>query len=61
MLSAAAVLDASLAERLSRAAGFPNLVAHAYETIDVNRVFQAARSGPDDLRAFFTALASARD
>jgi hypothetical protein len=45
------------AERLTRAAGFRNVVAHAYETLDMDRVFAAAVQGPADLRAFLGALA----
>jgi uncharacterized protein YutE (UPF0331/DUF86 family) len=47
-----------LAERLMKAAGFRNVVAHAYESIDMRRVYDAALDGPDDLRAF---LARVRD
>jgi len=47
-----AQLDPSLAERLGRAAGFRNVVAHAYESLDMARVHRAAQRGPDDLRAF---------
>lgn len=57
-LAAAGKLDAGLAARLRRAAGFRNLVAHAYETIDLERVHRAATDGPADLRAF---LRVARD
>jgi uncharacterized protein with HEPN domain len=35
-----------------RAAGFRNVVAHAYETLDLARVHQAATKGPADLLAF---------
>jgi uncharacterized protein YutE (UPF0331/DUF86 family) len=51
-LSSAGHLDRALAERLSRAAGFRNIVAHAYDAIDMRVVYEAARSGPSDLRAF---------
>ena len=57
-LTAAGVLDAALARRLVAAAGFRNLVAHAYESIDLERVHNAATHGPADLRAF---LATMRD
>ena len=57
-LSRAGQLDAELAERLTKAAGFRNVVAHAYESLDMGRVHDAARAGPADLRAF---LARARD
>lgn len=56
-LADAQVLDAALADRLTRAAGFRNVVAHAYETLDMDRVFAAAAQGPADLRAFLGALA----
>jgi uncharacterized protein YutE (UPF0331/DUF86 family) len=55
-LAQAGVLDAALADRLTRAAGFRNVVAHAYESLDMRRVHRAAREGPADLRAFLAAL-----
>ena len=55
-LAAARVLDDALAERLVRAAGFRNVVAHAYDWLDMARVFRTAREGPPDLRAFLVAL-----
>ncbi|MGH7336004.1 MAG: type VII toxin-antitoxin system HepT family RNase toxin [Myxococcota bacterium] len=55
-LQEAGVIDASLAERLARAAGFRNVVAHAYESLDLARVHRAATSGPADLLAFVAAL-----
>jgi uncharacterized protein YutE (UPF0331/DUF86 family) len=57
-LGAAGVLDAALVRRLAAAAGFRNVVAHAYEAIDLVRVHSAATHGPADLRAF---LAVVRD
>lgn len=51
-------LEATLGERLSRAAGFRNLVAHAYEGLDMKQVHAAATHGPADLLAF---LRLARD
>lgn len=57
-LAAAGELDRELAMRLAKAAGFRNLIAHAYERIDMARVHEAASSGPADLRAF---LRQARD
>ena len=57
LLQKAGVLaDATLADRLVRAAGFRNLVAHAYETLDMQRVHDAARRGPADLLAFLALL-----
>jgi uncharacterized protein YutE (UPF0331/DUF86 family) len=49
-------IDASLADRLVRAAGFRNVVAHAYENLDLARVHRAAKTGPADLLAFVSAL-----
>jgi uncharacterized protein YutE (UPF0331/DUF86 family) len=51
-------LDPALANRLGKAAGFRNVVAHAYEAIDMKIVYDAAHQGPADLRAF---LARVRD
>lgn len=45
-------LEPGLADRLARAAGFRNVVAHAYEGLDMARVHAAARSGPRDLLDF---------
>jgi hypothetical protein len=56
-LAKAGHLDAELASRLGRAAGFGNLVGHAYEPLDMQKVYAAARSGPADLRAFSRAPA----
>jgi uncharacterized protein YutE (UPF0331/DUF86 family) len=50
------VLESGLAERLARAAGFRNAVAHAYEGLDMERIWRAAKDGPADLRAFLGAL-----
>ena len=55
-LNGAGVIEKDLAERLVRAAGFRNVVAHAYESIDMQRVYRAASEGPIDLRAFLAAL-----
>ena len=56
-LAQAGAIDSALAERLSRAAGFRNVVAHAYESLDMARVHRAAMTGPADLRAFLLRLA----
>lgn len=56
-LAAAGHLDEDLAGRLARAAGFRNVVAHAYEQLDMVRVHRAASDGPADLMRF---LATAR-
>jgi uncharacterized protein YutE (UPF0331/DUF86 family) len=55
-LAEAGRLDPVLAGGLARAAGFRNVVAHAYERLDMARVHRAAREGPADLRAFLAAL-----
>jgi uncharacterized protein YutE (UPF0331/DUF86 family) len=55
-LADAGVLDAGLAARLTRAAGFRNVVAHAYDRLDMARVHRAAREGPADLRVFLAAV-----
>ena len=55
-LAGAGIIEAALADRLARAAGFRNLVAHAYDTLDMARVHRAASDGPSDLRAFLKAL-----
>lgn len=60
-LKEASLLDERLADRLVRAAGFRNVVAHAYETLDMRRVHQAAVEGPADLRAFLAVLSRRRD
>ena len=56
-LQTAGLIDEALAGRLVRAAGFRNVVAHAYERLDMTRVHQAACAGPADLRAFVAAVA----
>jgi uncharacterized protein YutE (UPF0331/DUF86 family) len=52
----AGVLDAELTDRLARAAGFRNVVAHAYDTLDMQRVYEAATRGPVDLLKFLSCL-----
>ena len=55
-LAAAGIIDAALAARLARAAGFRNVIAHAYDQLDMSRVFRAASEGPRDLESFLSAL-----
>ena len=55
-LAGAGIVDESLAARLARAAGFRNVIAHAYDQLDMGRVFRAAREGPGDFDAFLAAL-----
>jgi uncharacterized protein YutE (UPF0331/DUF86 family) len=56
LLAEAGRLDRDLAHRLTRAAGFRNVVAHAYERLDMARIYRAAQAGPADLRAFLGAV-----
>jgi uncharacterized protein YutE (UPF0331/DUF86 family) len=58
-LHGAGIVDEALAARLVRAAGFRNLVAHMYDTLDMARVHRTAQIGPADLRAFLAALRDA--
>lgn len=51
-LEGTTALPHDLADRLVRASGFRNVVAHAYEQLDMVRVHRAARDGPADLRRF---------
>jgi uncharacterized protein YutE (UPF0331/DUF86 family) len=55
-LQQAGIVDRALADRLVRAAGFRNIVAHAYEALDMARVHEAATNGPADLRACLARL-----
>jgi uncharacterized protein YutE (UPF0331/DUF86 family) len=57
-LADAGRVRADLARRLTLAVGFRNVVAHTYETLDMERVWRAASEGPADLRAFVAALAN---
>jgi uncharacterized protein YutE (UPF0331/DUF86 family) len=56
ILRDAETIDAELADRLARAAGFRNLLVHAYGTLDLRRVHAIATHGPADLKAFLVAL-----
>ncbi len=56
LLADAGFLDRDLARRLTLAAGFRNLVAHAYEGLGMLRVQRAATEDPADLRAFLARL-----
>lgn len=57
-LENAGIIEAALADRLVRAAGFRNVVAHAYDSLDLERVHQAATDGPADLLRFLGRLRS---
>ena len=55
-LAGARIIDEALAARLARAAGFRNVIAHAYAQLDMGRVFRAASEGPRDLESFLSTL-----
>ena len=55
-LQGAGIIEPALADRLVRAAGFRNVVAHAYESLDLKRVHRAAADGPADLLKFLARL-----
>jgi uncharacterized protein YutE (UPF0331/DUF86 family) len=55
-LAAAGVIDSDLVERLARAAGFRNLIVHAYADLELHRVHAVPSGGPADLRALLAAL-----
>ena len=55
-LAGAGKIEAALADRLARAAGFRNVIAHAYDRLDMLRVHRTAMEGPRDLEAFLAAL-----
>lgn len=57
-LATAGVIDNELAHRLAGAAGFRNLVVHAYARLDLHLVHAIATAGPPDLTAFLRALAA---
>lgn len=48
-------LDKDLAIRLSHAAGFRNRIVHAYEELDMQKIYKIAQTGPSDLKAFLAA------
>ncbi|HTQ79478.1 MAG TPA: DUF86 domain-containing protein [Thermoanaerobaculia bacterium] len=55
-LAQAGYLETDLAARMTRAAGFRNVVAHTYDRLDMQRIYRAAQQGPADLRAFLVSL-----
>ena len=56
-LGNAGFLEKELAVRLSHAAGFRNRIVHAYEDLDMQKIYKIAQTGPLDLRAFFASIA----
>jgi uncharacterized protein YutE (UPF0331/DUF86 family) len=58
-LARCGAIEEALGERLVRAVAFRNVVAHAYDTLDLRQVWLAGKHGPTDLRNFLAALALA--
>ena len=50
------VIEVTLAERLTLAAGLRNLIVHQYTDLDFTRLVQALTAGTTDLDAFVRAL-----
>lgn len=50
------IIEKALTEKMVQAIGFRNLIAHEYEKIDIERVFQTARENLPDLIAFLQAI-----
>ena len=57
-LAEGAVLDRDLAERLARAAGLRNIIAHRYGQLDWRTIHAIASSDLDDLLSFCRQLAA---
>jgi len=57
-LAGAGIIEQALADRLARAAGFRNVIVHAYDELDMRRVYRAASEGPRDLERFLAVLAA---
>lgn len=55
-LAHAGTIGDGLAERLERAATFRDAFVHAYDDLDPNSIYRAAKVLPDDLRAFMAAI-----
>lgn len=55
-LGAHGSIDGELAERLARAAGFRNVIVHAYANLDLRRLHVVASTGPADLLEFLAAM-----
>ena len=55
-LGQAGYLDKELAVRLSHAAGFRNRIVHAYEKLDMHKIYLIAQQGPSALPAFLSRI-----
>jgi uncharacterized protein YutE (UPF0331/DUF86 family) len=56
-LGEAGFLEKNLAIRLRHAAGFRNRIVHAYEKLDMDKIYRVAKEGPSDLKAFLASVA----
>jgi uncharacterized protein YutE (UPF0331/DUF86 family) len=52
------VLEKKLAVRLRHAAGFRNRLVHAYESLDMQKIYKIAQTGPQDIKDFLAQMAS---
>lgn len=59
ILKEADLIDAALAEKLMRMAGFRNVIAHDYEKIDFSVVYDALKNKMGDIEAFVTVIKKA--
>ena len=50
------IIEKTMTEKMVRAIGFRNRIAHEYEKIDIEKVFQAARENTQDLVTFIQAI-----
>lgn len=50
------IIAKALTEKMVQAIGFRNRIAHEYEKIDLEKVFQTARENTQDLVAFIQAI-----
>jgi uncharacterized protein YutE (UPF0331/DUF86 family) len=57
VLARRGVIDAPLAASLARAAGLRNRLAHAYATLDIDRLWSELPSGLDALERYAAAVA----
>lgn len=55
-LAEAGYLENELAIRLCHAAGFRNRIVHAYEKLDMQKIYTIAQTGPSDLKAFLGSM-----
>jgi len=56
LLAEEKIIDSNLAEKMSRACGFRNILVHEYLMIDYNLVYENYKFNLDDLRDFAKAV-----